>query len=83
MDSHLQSLGWSSINPNIVTHQKEACYRLGIWYMRQLKAQQTLACSELGTAQPQLVSVCFEYKTASEGYFVVEILNGTFMGVFF
>ena len=33
MDGHLPSLGWSPINPRMVTHQKEVYYRLGIWHL--------------------------------------------------
>ena len=33
MDGHLPSLGWSSTNPRMVTHQKEVYYRLGIWHL--------------------------------------------------
>ena len=32
MDGHLPFLGWSTINPRMVTHQKDVNYRLRIWH---------------------------------------------------
>ena len=31
-DGHLPCPGWSPTNQRMVTHQKEVCYRLGIWH---------------------------------------------------
>ena len=55
MDGHLPFLGWSSINPGMVTHQKDVNYRLRLYHFELTKLIPSNNCHGWSPTIPRMV----------------------------